>query len=128
MGVIKRQGIKNTITGYLGIVIGFVNLILIQPHFLTKRKNWGLPGSCIRFADRRHVCPDGHQHNAIIGTSRPSRMNSEAPWFLRIRQLVSHCWAFCWQAPSFGSSATFPEPIPAGVAAFSGVLRLGVPR
>ena len=38
MGVIKRQGIKNTITGYLGIVIGFVNLILIQPHFLTKEE------------------------------------------------------------------------------------------
>ncbi|MFN8144931.1 MAG: polysaccharide biosynthesis C-terminal domain-containing protein [Bacteroidia bacterium] len=38
MGVIKRQGIKNTITGYLGIFIGFVNLILIQPHFLTKEE------------------------------------------------------------------------------------------
>lgn len=38
MGVIKRQGIKNTISGYLGILIGFVNLILIQPHFLTKEE------------------------------------------------------------------------------------------
>jgi O-antigen/teichoic acid export membrane protein len=38
MGVIRRQGIKNTITGYLGIVIGFVNLILVQPHFLTKEE------------------------------------------------------------------------------------------
>lgn len=38
MGVIRRQGIKNTITGYLGIFIGFVNLIVIQPHFLTKEE------------------------------------------------------------------------------------------
>ncbi len=38
MGVIKRQGIKNTISGYLGILIGFVNLIIIQPHFLTKEE------------------------------------------------------------------------------------------
>ncbi len=35
MGVIRRQGIKNTITGYLGIIIGFINLIIIQPRFLT---------------------------------------------------------------------------------------------
>lgn len=35
MGVIRRQGIKNTITSYLGILIGFVNLIVIQPHYLT---------------------------------------------------------------------------------------------
>lgn len=38
MGVIKRQGIKNTITGYLGITIGFVNLLIVQPHFLTKEE------------------------------------------------------------------------------------------
>lgn len=38
MGVIRRQGIKNTITGYLGIFIGFINLIVIQPHFLTKEE------------------------------------------------------------------------------------------
>ncbi|MFM2208273.1 MAG: hypothetical protein RL213_2248 [Bacteroidota bacterium] len=38
MGVIKRQGIKNTLSGYLGILIGFVNLIVIQPHFLTKEE------------------------------------------------------------------------------------------
>ena len=38
MGVIRRQGIKNTITGYLGILIGFINLIVIQPHFLTKEE------------------------------------------------------------------------------------------
>ncbi|HNQ13333.1 MAG TPA: polysaccharide biosynthesis C-terminal domain-containing protein [Bacteroidia bacterium] len=38
MGVIKRQGIKNMITGYVGMAIGFVNLIVIQPHFLTKEE------------------------------------------------------------------------------------------
>ncbi len=38
MGVIRRQGIKNTITTYLGILIGFVSLIVIQPHFLTKEE------------------------------------------------------------------------------------------
>lgn len=35
MGVIKRQGIKNTISSYLGILIGFVSLLVIQPRFLT---------------------------------------------------------------------------------------------
>jgi O-antigen/teichoic acid export membrane protein len=38
MGVIKRQGIKNMITGYAGMLIGFVNLIVVQPHFLTKEE------------------------------------------------------------------------------------------
>ena len=38
MGVIKRQGIKNTIATYIGFVIGFVNLIVIQPHLLTKEE------------------------------------------------------------------------------------------
>ncbi len=38
MGVIRRQGITNTITTYIGIVIGFVSLIVIQPHFLTKEE------------------------------------------------------------------------------------------
>jgi len=38
MGVIKRQGIKNTIATYIGIAIGFVNLIIIQPQFLTKEE------------------------------------------------------------------------------------------
>lgn len=35
MGVIKRQSIKNIATGYLGILIGFINLLIIQPQFLT---------------------------------------------------------------------------------------------
>jgi O-antigen/teichoic acid export membrane protein len=34
MGVIQRQGIKNTISSYLGIILGFVSLIIIQPRFL----------------------------------------------------------------------------------------------
>ncbi len=38
MGVIKRQGITNTITTYIGIVIGFVSLVIISPHFLTKEE------------------------------------------------------------------------------------------
>ncbi|MEO8148392.1 MAG: polysaccharide biosynthesis C-terminal domain-containing protein [Bacteroidia bacterium] len=36
MGVIQRQSIKNFITTYIGIIIGFVSLIWIQPNFLTK--------------------------------------------------------------------------------------------
>jgi O-antigen/teichoic acid export membrane protein len=35
MGVVKRQGIKNTISSYLGIIIGFLSLIVIQPKFLS---------------------------------------------------------------------------------------------
>lgn len=35
MGVIKRQGIQNTIVTYLGILLGFLNLIVLQPVFLT---------------------------------------------------------------------------------------------
>jgi len=38
MGVIKRQGTKNTLTSFLGIAIGFVNLMIIQPQFLTKEE------------------------------------------------------------------------------------------
>lgn len=38
MGVIKRQGIKNTIATYIGFAIGFVNLLIIQPHFLSKEE------------------------------------------------------------------------------------------
>lgn len=35
MGVIKRQGIKNTIITYIGILIGAVNIIFIQPRLLS---------------------------------------------------------------------------------------------
>lgn len=34
MGVVQRQGIKNTISSYLGILLGFASLIVIQPKFL----------------------------------------------------------------------------------------------
>lgn len=36
MGVIKRQGIKGTLVSYLGIVIGYLNLMVIYPVFLEK--------------------------------------------------------------------------------------------
>lgn len=35
MGVIQRQGIKNAITSYVGIALGFLNLLVIQPYFLS---------------------------------------------------------------------------------------------
>lgn len=35
MGVIQRQSIKNFFTSYIGIVIGFVNILIIQPRFLA---------------------------------------------------------------------------------------------
>ncbi|MCS6934837.1 MAG: polysaccharide biosynthesis C-terminal domain-containing protein [Chitinophagales bacterium] len=34
MGVVKRQSIKNTVSTYLGIVLGFISLLIIQPRFL----------------------------------------------------------------------------------------------
>lgn len=38
MGVVRRQGITNTFTSYLGIAIGFINLVIIQPRFLTEEE------------------------------------------------------------------------------------------
>ena len=38
VGVIKRQGIKNTIITYIGILIGVVNIIYIQPKFLSEEE------------------------------------------------------------------------------------------
>jgi O-antigen/teichoic acid export membrane protein len=35
VGIIKKQGIQNTFIAYTGIIIGFLNLIVIQPLFLT---------------------------------------------------------------------------------------------
>ncbi len=35
MGVIKRQGITNTIITYIGILIGAINIVFIQPKLLT---------------------------------------------------------------------------------------------
>lgn len=34
MGIIQRQGIKNTISSYFGIALGFLSLLIIQPKFL----------------------------------------------------------------------------------------------
>ncbi len=35
MGIIQRQGLKNTIVTFAGLLLGFVSLLYIQPHFLT---------------------------------------------------------------------------------------------
>jgi len=35
MGIVKKQAYKNTIVSYGGMIIGFVNLILLYPRFLT---------------------------------------------------------------------------------------------
>ena len=35
MGVIQRQGIVSTVITYLGIAVGFISLLVIQPNFLT---------------------------------------------------------------------------------------------
>lgn len=35
MGIIQRQGIKNFITTYSGFFIGFINLMILQPRFLS---------------------------------------------------------------------------------------------
>jgi O-antigen/teichoic acid export membrane protein len=35
MGIIQRQGIKNTLSSYIGILLGFASLIVIQPKLLT---------------------------------------------------------------------------------------------
>jgi O-antigen/teichoic acid export membrane protein len=35
MGIIQRQGIRNAVIAYTGIAIGCINLIIIQPMFLT---------------------------------------------------------------------------------------------
>ncbi len=36
MGIIKRQGIKGTVVSYLGILIGYLNMMIIFPMFLEK--------------------------------------------------------------------------------------------
>ncbi|OFY67504.1 MAG: hypothetical protein A3H98_13830 [Bacteroidetes bacterium RIFCSPLOWO2_02_FULL_36_8] len=35
MGIIQRQGITNTLIAYSGILVGFVNLLVLQPYLLT---------------------------------------------------------------------------------------------
>lgn len=49
MGVIQRQGIKNTISSYVGILLGFVSLLIIQPRFL-KPEEIGLARVLFAFA------------------------------------------------------------------------------
>ncbi len=38
MGVIQRQGIKNVLLNYAGLLIGYVNVLIIQPNYLTKQE------------------------------------------------------------------------------------------
>ena len=38
MSVVKRQGIKNTLYGYIGIVLGIISTLYIQPFFLSKEE------------------------------------------------------------------------------------------
>ncbi len=38
MGVIKRQGIKNTIITYIGVIIGAFSIIFIQPKYLSEEE------------------------------------------------------------------------------------------
>jgi O-antigen/teichoic acid export membrane protein len=38
LGIIQKQGIQNTIITYLGIIIGFVSLIIVQPFLLSKEE------------------------------------------------------------------------------------------
>ena len=38
MGVIQKQGIQNAVITYIGIAIGFVSLLYIQPKFLAKEE------------------------------------------------------------------------------------------
>ncbi len=38
MGIVKKQGISNTILVYIGTLIGFVSLIFVQPHYLSKEE------------------------------------------------------------------------------------------
>ncbi len=49
MGLIKKQGIQNTLINYLGIVLGFVNMSLIFPHLLSQDEI-GLRGLMITVA------------------------------------------------------------------------------
>jgi O-antigen/teichoic acid export membrane protein len=49
MGVIKQQTIKGTMYSYIGIIIGFVSMIIIQPHALTPEQV-GLTGILLSFS------------------------------------------------------------------------------
>ncbi|SFP77396.1 lipopolysaccharide biosynthesis protein [Hymenobacter arizonensis] len=49
MGIVQRQGIRNTLISYVGLAIGFVNTILILPRLLTPGQI-GLTGLLVSFA------------------------------------------------------------------------------
>jgi len=38
MGIIQRQGIRNSIISYIGLALGAISLLFVQPHFLTKEE------------------------------------------------------------------------------------------
>lgn len=38
MGIIQRQGLRNSIITYTGLLLGAISLLFIQPHFLTKEE------------------------------------------------------------------------------------------
>ena len=38
MGIVKRQGLSNTLLVYAGTAIGFLSLVVVQPHFLSKEE------------------------------------------------------------------------------------------
>ncbi|GAA3931523.1 lipopolysaccharide biosynthesis protein [Hymenobacter algoricola] len=38
MGIVQRQGLRNTIISYLGLALGFVNTALVLPHLLAPEK------------------------------------------------------------------------------------------
>ena len=46
MGIVQRQGIRNTLISYVGLAIGFVNTILIMPRLLSPAQV-GLVGSVL---------------------------------------------------------------------------------
>lgn len=38
MGIVRKQGISNTLLVYVGTAIGFLSLVVVQPHFLSKEE------------------------------------------------------------------------------------------
>ena len=49
MGTIQRQGLINTVIVYTGVVLGFLNRIVVQPHYLSKAEI-GLSALLISFS------------------------------------------------------------------------------
>lgn len=83
MGVVKKQGIINTIWVYGGTLIGFVSLLFIQPKFLTKEElgltrlilsygsvlsilfSFGISAVTIKYLPR--VYGTEHRHRGFLG-------------------------------------------------------------